>query len=373
MHKLITQSRAIIQAGQSSSGAYLACPTYPTYAYCWFRDGTFVAHSMDLWGESAGARRFYDWAAHVVLTRATAVERCIAAIARGESPDPGDLLHTRYSVEGYTSEEEWPNYQLDGFGTLLWGFQRHGMLARLHPVPHAWLEATRLLVRYVAALWPYPSSDCWEEFPHNIAVSTLTALYAGLHAAVDLLDGWGADQDCARMTARQIKERVLKDGVREGHLIKQLEGEDVVDASLLWASVPFGEHGMLSAEDTLMRTTAARIEADLLGATGGVHRYRADTFYGGGEWLLLTALLGEYRAVLGDTQGAHACLSYIEAHADAHGHLPEQISEAPLDPSYVARWTERWGPVASPLLWSHAAYLSLSARLQCGKSTFLPH
>ncbi len=40
-----------------------------------------------------------------------------------------------------------------------------------------------------------------------------------------------------------------------------------------------------------------------MGATGGVHRYLADTFYGCGEWMLLTALLGEYRAMSGNAQG----------------------------------------------------------------------
>ncbi len=113
-----------------------------------------------------------------------------------------------------------------------------------------------------------------------------------------------------------------------------------------------------------MRATAARIETDLTGATGGVHRYRADTFYGGGEWILLTALLGEYRAAIGDTKGALKCLEYVETHTDAKGYLPEQIIVAPLNPLYVATWTKRWGPVACPLLWSHAAYLSLSATLQ---------
>ena len=112
-----------------------------------------------------------------------------------------------------------------------------------------------------------------------------------------------------------------------------------------------------------MQATVTRIEKDLIGAGGGMHRYRADTFYGGGEWMLLTALLGEYRLAIGDAEGARGCLVYVEAHADEQGYLPEQDSTAPLYPSYVEGWVERWGPVARPLLWSHAAYLSLSALL----------
>jgi GH15 family glucan-1,4-alpha-glucosidase len=370
MHELISQSVAIIEANQSPGGAYMACPTYPTYHYCWFRDGTFTAHAMDLWGHYESAQQFYEWATQVVLEQSGAVERCIAAVERGENPNPADLLHARYSVDGHPGEEEWPNFQLDGFGTLLWGFRRHQVLAGLSTFPPTWAEAIRLLVRYVAALWQYPNSDCWEEYSERIAVSTLAALHAGLSAAANMPHEHSAERARASTAAMQIKQKVLEAGVQEGHLIKQLNGEDVVDASLLWASVPFGTCGLLRPDDPLMRATVTRIEADLIGATGGVHRYRADTFYGGGEWILLTALLGEYRAASGDTNGALESLAYAETHTAANYYLPEQIIVAPLNPSYVAPWTKRWGPVACPLLWSHAAYLSLFATLKRGDSPF---
>ena len=363
MPDLVQKSLTIIAAGQASSGAYVACPHFPTYHFCWFRDGAFIGHAMDLWGRYESAERFYEWACRIVRSRSATVERCVTASARGEMPDPADLLHTRYTLDGRTGDEDWPNFQLDGFGTLLWGLSRHIYLAGRPALPITWLEAMRLLVRYVAALWPYPNADCWEEFPDRVAVSTLAVLYAGLQAAHDVLGDDDRDGARASAAAAAIRARVLQDGVNVGHLIKQLGGDDVVDASLLWTCVPFGRDGLLDPRDELMRVTAARIEADLLGRTGGVHRYRADTYYGGGEWMLLTALLGEYRAAAGDMDGARACLAYVEAHADAEGRLPEQSSVAPLYPARVAEWRERWGPVACPLLWSHAAYLSLHAKV----------
>ena len=363
MHStVVTRSIAIIEAGQSPSGAYVACPLYPTYNYCWFRDGTFIAYAMDLWQKHESARRFYDWATAAVAARADAVERCLENIAQGRPLNPGDLLHTRYTLDGQHSNEEWPNFQLDGFGTLLWGLRRHMQLAGMHTLPASWAGAISLLVRYLAALWNRPNYDCWEEFPDRIAVSTLATLHAGLDAISTALDTNEQDALLAAATAAQIKSFTLEAGVWAGHLIKQVEGEDVVDASLLWACVPFQEHGLLHPMDPLMQTTVRRIEKDLIGAGGGVHRYRTDTFYGGGEWMLLTALLGEYQSVIGDAKSARSCLAYIEAHADEHGYLPEQDSTAPLYPSYVEGWVERWGPVARPLLWSHAAYLSLNAQ-----------
>jgi GH15 family glucan-1,4-alpha-glucosidase len=363
MHTLITQSIAIIKAGQMPSGAYVACPYYPTYNYCWFRDGTFIAYAMDLWKEHSSAERFYNWAAQAILSRSDAVERCIRTVKAGQPLVQADLLHTRYTLDGHSDDEEWPNFQLDGFGTLLWGLQQHVRLTGQERLESLWADAARLLVRYLAAFWQLPNFDCWEEFPDRIAVSTLAALHAGLHAISTLLATDEPDAALAAETAAKVKSQVLNAGVRDGHLIKQIHHDAVVDASLLWACVPFGEHGLLQPAEPLMQATAARIEQDLIGATGGVHRYRADTFYGGGEWMLLTALLGEYRAAIGNLPGAQQCLSYVEAHAGEQGYLPEQSIQAPLDASYVAEWLARWGPVARPLLWSHAAYLSLYAAL----------
>lgn len=362
MHTGVARSLAIIADGQASSGAYVACPAYPTYRYCWFRDGTFIAQAMDLWDEHASAEHFYAWAARSVVQRADAIERCVEAAAQGRRPDPADLLHTRYTLGGRPGGDDWPNFQLDGFGTLLWGFRRHAELAGA-ALPAEWRDAVRLLVRYLAALWREPNYDCWEEFPDRIAVSTLAAIYAGLRASAVALGPGDPAGSLASTTAAELRAEVLRGGVRDGHLIKQLDGTDAVDAGLLWACVPFGAYGLLAPDDPLMRATALRIQVDLTGGTGGIHRYRADTFYGGGEWILLTALLGEYVLAMGDRAGAEARLAWVERRFDAEGRLPEQVSDAPLDPFYVQEWVDRWGPVAKPLLWSHATYLSLRAAL----------
>jgi isomaltose glucohydrolase len=91
-----------------------------------------------------------------------------------------------------------------------------------------------------------------------------------------------------------------------------------------------------------------------------VRRYLGDTYYGGGDWILLTAWLGWYRAARGDLGGAHDLLAWIEKAATPQGQLPEQLTGAAQQPDMVAAWVGRWGPVATPLLWSHAMYLILA-------------
>jgi hypothetical protein len=41
--------------------------------------------------------------------------------------------------------------------------------------------------------------------------------------------------------------------------------------------------------------------------------------------------------------------------------LPEQTTDGAQDLAMVEPWVKRWGPVATPLLWSHAMYLIMSA------------
>jgi GH15 family glucan-1,4-alpha-glucosidase len=136
-----------------------------------------------------------------------------------------------------------------------------------------------------------------------------------------------------------------------------------VDASLLGVALPYR---MLESGDPLFQGTVARIEADLHRPQGGVYRYLGDTYYGGGEWLLLAAWLGWYHAERGDRARAADLLDWVEAQADPDGNLPEQVSEHLLSPPHYAEWVGRWGPVAKPLLWSHAMHLILVEAMRSG-------
>jgi GH15 family glucan-1,4-alpha-glucosidase len=110
-----------------------------------------------------------------------------------------------------------------------------------------------------------------------------------------------------------------------------------------------------------MRATADAVRADLCGRTGGIYRYVGDTYYGGGEWILLTAWIGWYDAVTGNTDGVRAARDWIRRAATTGLDLPEQTIDGAQDPAMVESWVNRWGPVATPLLWSHAMYLIMSA------------
>jgi GH15 family glucan-1,4-alpha-glucosidase len=94
-----------------------------------------------------------------------------------------------------------------------------------------------------------------------------------------------------------------------------------------------------------------------------VKRYPQDTYYGGGQWLLLSAFLGWYYVRVGDAKRAQKLLDWIVSQQEDDGSLSEQILDEVNDPSMVKPWETRWGKVATPLLWSHAMFLILDNEL----------
>jgi GH15 family glucan-1,4-alpha-glucosidase len=351
MVDLYRRSIEIIKGNQSPSGAYVASPNFNSYAYCWFRDGAFTAYSMDLVGEHQSSRRFHAWTSQVIGRHSQVIERAVRDAQHGEGPPINDFLHTRYTLDGEEGNEDWPNYQLDGIGTWLWSLREHRRLAEDH-IPDDWLESAGLAVEYLSALWPFPCSDCWEEFPEQIHTYTLASIYAGIQAFSDLT---GHDN---RSLLENIRMTIIGDGIQDGHFVKYV-GSEEIDTNLIALATPYD---VVKPDDPRMCTTIDRIEVRLRQG-GGLHRYPGDSYYGGGEWILLTAWLGWYWTERGEGERARQLLDWIEAQADEEGDLPEQVSINLNNPPYYDVWRARWGEIAQPLLWSHAKYIILHEAL----------
>jgi GH15 family glucan-1,4-alpha-glucosidase len=363
MTDLYHRSIEIILENQSPNGAYIASPNFPTYHYCWFRDGSFIAYAMDLAGQHESAHRFHDWVASRVNERKTLVLTGLEKARSGERLSESEILHTRYRLDGSDGEPgNWPNFQLDGFGTWLWALLQHQKQNPAVTLSKDLLDAADLVAEYLSGLWSLPCYDCWEEFPDQVHPHTLAAIYGGLQAHTQLTGkSHGTVTDA-------IQSRLLAEAEPFRHFVK-FPDAPAVDASLLGLSVPYG---IVAPDNPLMLNTATYIEATIQ-RDGGVHRYAKDSYFGGGAWILLTAWLGWYYSELASKRPEmksalqpkiEVCTRWIEAHAMNDDYLPEQVPENLNDPSYYPIWVERWGPVASPLLWSHANYIILCSRNQ---------
>jgi GH15 family glucan-1,4-alpha-glucosidase len=352
MTDLATSSIDLILENQAPSGAYIASPNFSNYTYCWFRDGAYIAYCMDLVGEHSSAGRFHQWAAKVITSREKIIHQAIDHAQRNGKPSRKHYLHARYQLNGEDDHGDWPNYQLDGFGTWLWSLAEHARVSGESISPSI-RESIQLVCNYLIALWKYPCSDCWEEFPEKIHTYTLGSIYAGIKAVSPLIGEETTE------ILDQLRKLVNEDCVQGGHFTKYL-GTNQVDANLIGLAVPYH---LVELDHPLMTATVERIEKDLL-KNGGLHRYLGDSYYGGGEWILLTAWLGWYWADRREKARARELLSWIESQADERGYLPEQIPQNLNQPEYFQIWRKRWGKIANPLLWSHAKYLILHNALK---------
>ena len=362
MSSLYQRSIEIILENQSASGAYIASPNFPTYHYCWFRDGSFIAYAMDLAGQQESAYRFHQWVADRLNERKDRVVLGLAKARIGGKLSESEILHTRYRLDGTDGEPgNWPNFQLDGFGTWLWALNEHQKRNRAVNLPSAVLEAAELVAQYLSGLWSLPCYDCWEEFPDSVHPHTLAAIYGGLMAYDELT---GRDH---RPVTGTIQNQLIAGSEALGYFVKFPE-LPAVDASLLGLSIPYK---VVPPDHPKMIKTVEQIESTILRG-GGLHRYAVDSYYGGGAWILLTGWLGWYYSELAskrpDLEPAlspkiQTCLAWIESQADDYQYLPEQVAVNLNVPDYYPLWVERWGKIASPLLWSHAKYIILRSKL----------
>ncbi|MGV9381094.1 glycoside hydrolase family 15 protein [Nonomuraea sp. NPDC003707] len=374
---LVAHSLDVIKRLQSPTGAYPASPTFSAYrGYSWLRDGAFIAEGVSRHGDVAGADAFHAWCARTVGDRAGQVDALVSRAARGEAVPVAEMLPTRFTLDGVDGDDDWWDFQLDGYGTWLWALREHA--ARHGRAVPGVEKGVRATVRYLTAFWHLPCYDWWEEHVEQRHVATLGAIHAGLRAAAALGVLSAAEEASAAEAVEGIAALVERDGlIRDGSLAAPVErdgltrdgsgpprlrkwlGGDAVDASLLACVEPFG---LYPAAHPVGAATVAEVER-VLARDGGVYRYLADTFYGGGRWVLLAGFLGWNHARAGRPAEARRYLDWMAAQATPGGDLPEQVSDLLLAPGRRQEWLDRWGPVATPLLWSHGMYLILADEL----------
>jgi GH15 family glucan-1,4-alpha-glucosidase len=344
-----TISIEITKKYQSESGAYVACPTFDTYKYCWLRDGSFIAYSMDLCGEHESSKKYFDWVNNAITGISNDIKCLLKEIDNGAYVDTKKYPPARFELDGTTECSDWPNFQLDGYGIWLWALSEHILMNDIKQIPSQYMDNVLLIIEYLKKCWGHECYDCWEENGDKVHASTLGCIYGGLKAISKYLTDKSLNN-----TTNEIKLFITNYFTHNDSLVKFMD-KDAVDANLLWLCIPFNVFSPLSS---IMNNTVLKIENDLA-HSHGVHRYSSDTYYGGGEWLLLSAWLGWYYSQTNRIDDAILQMEWIEEQADIKGQMPEQVLYHTNNPSKIKQWQDLWGNVASPLLWSHAMYLIL--------------
>lgn len=357
LSRIADRSVQLLREAQDPSGAWPAAPGFAPYRYSWFRDGAFIAEGASAAGRHAKADAFHRWCADVMRREEPTVTAVVDALAAGQDVADDAYLPARYRLDGTRQVDDWWNFQVDGYGTWVWALERHLGRTGDDPAQVApYADGVRVAVRYLVAAGRGTCRDWWEENRDETHVTTLAGVAAGLRAACRLGVLDRALTDAALATAEAAVADIRARGHRDGHLVKWLDG-DAVDASLLAVAAVYD---VLPLDDPLVTRTVAEVERRLTTPGGGVHRYEADTFYGGGQWPILGCLLAWHHRRAGDDARADELLGWVAGCADADGLLPEQVAPM-LAPEVLDEWLERWGPGPRPLVWSHGMLLATLA------------
>ena len=341
-HDVEMHDAALILRLQHASGAYPACPNFSQYPHSWLRDGAFIAHAMDLMGQHASASRFHRWVTRTLTPHLPYITDLIAR--QPTNPDPSEMLPARFSVDGQWLQDDWPNFQLDGYGQWLWSLERHLTITNRRDLGE-YADVARAVGRYLAAFYRLPCSDCWEERVNEVHTATLASIYGGLMALSRFDPAFSS-------SAAAVRAHILETCVREGRFVKSSQHRGV-DASLIWVSTPFA---VVPPHDPRMEATIAEIQR-VLERDGGIIRFAEDEYYGAGAWPLLTDFLAWHSASAGHLETAQRLHGWSARQRRNNGDLPEQVPVLSTDETHLEIWTARWGASASPLLWAHAMHV----------------
>ncbi len=338
----------VILKNQSQNGAYVACPTFPTYQYSWLRDGSFIGYAMLLHGEVESCEKFLSWVNSTLLREKSKVLLLKKKLKGEEEIKPENFLPARYTLSGEEAMETWPNHQIDGYGAWLWLLSEYIERTEKTEYLSLFKDSINLTINYLKITWNLPNYDCWEENGESIHSSSLSCVFGGISAI---------NRHISRPDLTILAEKIRKCTLTLtlGNRFKKNSFSTSIDSSLLWLSIPFY---LVLPNDPIMEKTVNEIENKLL-EKGGVKRYPGDSYYGGGQWVLLSCWLGWYYVITGKKEKALEIRNWVEKQADDQGYLPEQVLERINFPEKKTYWENRWGENARPLLWSHAMYLVL--------------
>lgn len=352
------KSIEIIKKNQGDSGAFIACPNFETYHYSWFRDGAYIAYALGVSGEHESARKFHIWCAGVLNRYCGIAKNVVKRLGDGKSLKENEFLPTRFTMDGVAVDDEWTNFQTDGFGTWLWALGEYIKLSGDKALISEIKEEVETCIEYLIAVWNAPCYDCWEEHLNYIHTYTLGSIYTGLQSAAGYTPEYA---QIIKTTLVEIKQYIKQYLIKDDQLIKMVGMDGVetkcttgVDASLIGMFVPYN---IFEVNSDVAKKTIVRIEQDIHRTNGGVYRYLQDTYFGGGEWILLSCWLGWYYVQAGQKNKAEEILRWVEQHFSQSGELPEMVLDHVFDKEKQVEWENRWGKNAQPLLWSHAMYL----------------
>jgi len=333
-----------------------------TYSYLWPRDGALTANAFDKVGSFNAAQRFFQFCSDVITEEGYFMHKYRPDGSLGSSWHP-------WIRDGNT---ELP-IQEDETALILWALWDHYELTKdlefVEKIYNSLIErAADFLVHYTYkdTGLPYPSYDLWEE-KYGIHTFTTAATFGALRAASRFAKLLGKEEKHKLYgdTAEQMQNAIIDNLYDKdiGMFVKsitfkngEVEKDTTIDMSSFFGVVKFG---VLGVEDEMIKTSIKTIEDKLCLKTGitGVPRYVGDNYFRQSKdmpsnpWFITTLWLAQYYIMEAkeekDLDVVKESFNWVAKHASPTGMLSEQLNP------YTGEQLS-----ASPLTWSHAAFLS---------------
>ena len=102
-------------------------------------------------GEHRRPGRYHAWVNRAIGGISTLIDRAIDWHRQGKPLHPDHMPPARFALDGSTVADDWPNFQIDGYGTWLWALGQHLLSTGQDRVPELFRPSVERVGRYLDA------------------------------------------------------------------------------------------------------------------------------------------------------------------------------------------------------------------------------
>jgi len=404
-HYLTVASRAAdyLISKVADNGYISASADYAWYHPHWFRDSAWISVALLRYADLAMRRGIEQKASSALDAASRIINFNLNAIGNFsqnirsldeipfENPDFFSLLHhmpSRVGISGslYVGNSIDDNteknvkrswlIQYDSIPLILYSLNEKSKLFGLGSSEISFLkEHARDIAEYLGRIYVTECASAWEINQQFLHAYDIASIYAGLEALKEISSKYEINISPNEITA--IEGRIFDGGpiaflkkffVKDSILYSEKKPfcnaplPDSIDASEIFIFSNFGISGQALGNSNIENNTISKMETDLFNNNMLPIRFKGDTYYKGGRWLLLGMAFAEYYIGKWSYNKGAKIIDYVINKYE--GSYPEQeivnpASDVDMNNFYALNG---YKPVQN-LAWSYAAVIMATVAL----------
>ncbi|BFH74116.1 alpha,alpha-trehalase TreH2 [Sulfurisphaera javensis] len=247
------------------------------YRYVWIRDASYATEALVKAELITEARRSLDFLISVIDPSSKSFDHPFYTI--DGTPPPAEenldwLSGFKNSKPVRVGNAAYLQIQMDVEGAFMHTLYEYYKETQDDDYVDRNYWAIEAIATWVKSSWRDPSTDIWEErgvTRHYVHTKVMS--WVALDRAAKLAEalGYRKDSDDWKEVAKEIKNDILINGVRNGSFVRYYGGDEI-DSALLTLPI----YGFIDASDKIFLNTLERIENELKISDGLYLRYKKD-------------------------------------------------------------------------------------------------